>query len=107
MNITENRLYAIAMWVLTIFFSVIPSIVVYFIKQNDTFVRGHAVQAIHFSVAVLIAGFVFWVLKIILIGGLLLWLLSLVVLGVCLFGVFLAFNGREMNIIPKKFLFLR
>lgn len=107
MNIANNRLYTIAMWVLTIFFSVIPGIVVYFIKQNDAFVRGHAVQAVHFAAAALATAIVCWVLKIILIGGILLKLLSLVVLGVCLYGAFLAFHGKEMNIIPKKFLFLR
>lgn len=46
---------AIIIWVLTIFFSFVPSLVFYLVKKDDSFVLGHAKEALNWSITAIIA----------------------------------------------------
>lgn len=75
---SDERTLAILCHILTVFFWLIPPLVIYLIKKNEsTFVADHAKESLNFQITMSIVALV---LIISIIGLLLLWVLGVVVL---------------------------
>ena len=87
-----------------IFFSFIPSLVIYLIyKDRDPFIRRHSAQALSFQIVATIAIIISAVLKFILIGYLTWFVTVLAILVFSIMGAVAANKGEEYTypLIPK------
>lgn len=67
-NGLDNKNIAILIWVGTIFFGFIPSLVVFLVKKDSQFVSDHSREALNWAITTLIAYFCAGILSIIVIG---------------------------------------
>ena len=80
----DERTIAILVHILSIFFWLIPALVIYLVKKDDSpFVGGHAREALNFQITITI---VYVLLLISIVGWLLLWLPWVVQLVACIMG---------------------
>lgn len=88
---------AVLVWVGTIFFSFIPSLIVYLIRNEQTYDKSQAKEALNWAITVLIASFVGAILAVVLIGFLVLtaiWVLNIVF---CIMGAVAASQGNNFK----------
>ena len=90
----DSKNLALLTWLGTIFFGFIPSLVVYLIKTDDSFVRDHSKEALNWSITAAIGYAIAWILTFILIGALLFPIIWLVNLVFCILGMVAASNGK-------------
>jgi uncharacterized Tic20 family protein len=75
---SDERTLAILCHVLTLFFWIIPPLIIYFIKKDESaYVTAHARESLNFQLTMSIAAIVLFLT---LIGILLLWVLGIIVL---------------------------
>jgi uncharacterized protein len=75
---SDERTLAILSHVLTLFFWILPPLIIYLIKKNESaYVTAHARESLNFQITMSIAAIVLFLT---LIGILLLWVLGIVVL---------------------------
>ena len=94
----DSKNIALLVWIGTIFFSFVPSLIVYLIKKDDPYVFDQSKEALNWSITAVIAYCIAWVLTIILIGPLLagaVWLCNLVF---SLMGAVACSNGRAFRV---------
>lgn len=78
----DERTMAILVHVLSIFFWIIPALVIYLVKKDESkFVAYHAKEQLNFQITITI---VYAVLFITIVGWLLLWIPGFVVLVLCI-----------------------
>ncbi len=79
----DSKNLALIGYVLTLFFSFIPALVLYFVKQDDRFVFAHAKELLNFAINFFVYFFIATILMAVVIGLLLMpviWVLSLIAL---------------------------
>jgi uncharacterized protein len=94
----DSKNIALLMWLGTIFFSFIPSLVIYLIKTDDSYLADQSKEALNWSITLFIGSLVGWILCLILIGFLVLgalWILNLVF---CIMGVLATNNGQYFRV---------
>ena len=69
---------ALLVWIGSIFFGFIPSLIVYLVKKDDPYVLSQSKEALNWAITVVIGYFVGLLLSLILVG-----LLVLVAVGIC------------------------
>ena len=80
-EITQNaKNTALLSWIGTLFLGFIPGLILYFIKQDDEYIRNQAKEALNWSITAIIANMVAFMLSFILIG-----LFLFPVIGICHF----------------------
>lgn len=86
---TDSRNMAVLMYILSIFFGFIPSLIFYLVKKDDAFILRNATELLNFCITLFIAFFGIMILNIILafipvIG----WILAMVLsLGMAVIGI--------------------
>lgn len=75
---SDERTLAILSHVLTLFFWIIPPLIIYLLKKDESpFVAEHAKESMNFQITMAIAGLLLFVT---IVGILLLWLIGVIVL---------------------------
>lgn len=91
----DSKNIALLTWLGTIFFSFIPSLIVYLIKTDDAFVQSHSKEALNWSITAAIAYAIAMVLTVVIIGAIffpVIWVLNLIF---CILGLIAASNGKS------------
>jgi hypothetical protein len=94
----DSKNIALLIWIGTIFFGFIPSLIVYLVKKDDAYVTDQAKEALNWSITATIAYFIAWISVFLLIGLLLLPLLGIVHLVFCIMGAVGASNGSPFRV---------
>lgn len=93
----EDKTLALLTHLGGIFFSVIPSLIVWLLKKDSPFVAEHAKEALNFQIT-LIFGFVLaFFLMIVLIGFFLFWALGVINLILCIVAAVKASSGESFR----------
>ena len=94
----DSRNVAVLVWVGTIFFSFVPSLIVYLIKKDDAYVLDQSKEALNWSITVVIGWFAGVILTFILIGVLVFIVVGLAHLVFCIMGAVAASSGQQYRV---------
>jgi uncharacterized Tic20 family protein len=94
----ESKNTALLIWIGTIFFGFIPSLIIYLVKKDDAYVTDQAKEALNWSITAIIAYFIAWISLFLFIGILLLPLLGIVHLIFCIMGAVVTSNGNTYRV---------
>lgn len=89
----ESKNYVLLIWLGTLFFGFIPSLIIYLLKKDDEFVTDQAKEALNWSITSMVAYAISWMLMFVLIGFLLLPLVGLCHVVFCILGAINANKG--------------
>jgi uncharacterized protein len=92
---SSDKTAALLMHLGGIFFSVVPSLIVYLAVTNNPWLKEQARNALNFQLTMLIAWIVVGLLHWVLIGFLLVWPLELANVIVCIVAAIKANNGEQ------------
>jgi len=98
MSDAESRNIAVLVWVGTIFFGFIPSLIVYLIKKDDAYVLDQSKEALNWSITVIIGWFIGLVTTFILIGFLVFAVIVICNLVFCIMGAVAASGGKPYRV---------
>lgn len=98
MSEQESRNIAVLVWVGTIFFGFIPSLIVYLIKKDDAYVLDQSKEALNWSITVIIGWFIGIVTTFILIGFLVFIVVGICQLIFCIMGAIAASSGKPYRV---------
>lgn len=91
----DSKNLALMIWIGTIFLGFIPGLVFYLTKKDDAYVLEQSVEALNWSITVIIAYSIAAVLTFIYIGALFFPLIGLCHLVFCLMGAFATSKGEH------------
>lgn len=94
----DSKNLALVLWVATIFFSFIPGLAVYLVKQEDPYLLEHAKESLNWSITALIGYAVGIVLTIILVGVLVIAVVCILNLVFCIMGAVAASKGEPFRV---------
>ncbi|QKJ66795.1 DUF4870 domain-containing protein [Deefgea piscis] len=83
----ESQNIILLIWLGTLFFGFIPSLIIYLVKQDDAAVTDQAKEALNWSITTMLGYAVGWVLMFVLIGFLILPVVAICHLIFCILGV--------------------
>ncbi|KAF0811297.1 hypothetical protein IGB42_04230 [Andreprevotia sp. IGB-42] len=89
----ESNNIVLLVWLGTLFFSFVPSLIVYLVKKDDEHVTDQAKEALNWSIVSLIGYMIGAMTTVILIGFLIWPLVGIVHLVFCILGAINASNG--------------
>ena len=98
MSEAESRNIAVLVWIGTIFFGFIPSLIVYLIKKDDAYVLDQSKEALNWSITAIIGYFIGLILTFILIGVLVFIVVGICQLIFCIMGAIAASNGKPYRV---------
>jgi uncharacterized protein len=90
----ETNNIVLLIWLGTLFFGFIPSLIIYLVKKDDALVTDQAKEALNWSITTMIGYAIGWVLMFILIGFLVLPLVGLCHVVFCILGAVNASKGE-------------
>lgn len=94
----ESKNTGLLIWIGTIFFGFIPSLILYLIKKDDDYVQDQAKEALNLSITMLIGYVVSAILAIIVIGIVFMLILSIANLVFCIMGAVKASKGESFRV---------
>lgn len=94
----DSKNLALLLWIGTIFFGFIPSLILYLVKKDDAYVLDQSREALNWSITALIAYVVGLILTIILIGLLVLAAVGICHLVFCILGVIATSSGKPFRV---------
>lgn len=94
----DGRTIAILVWVGTIFFGFIPSLIIFLIKKDDAFLFEHTKEALNWSITTAIGWLCASMLTFMLIGFLLYPVIILCNLIFCVMGAIKASNNQYFRV---------
>lgn len=94
----ESKTLAVTLWVLTIFFWIIPGVVFYLVKKDDNYVADQAKEAINWGLTAFVGYIIGLILLLIIIGVVVLWAVYVVNLIFCILGVIKTLNGAPYRV---------
>lgn len=94
----DGKTIAILVWLGTIFFGFIPSLVVFLIRKDDEFLLDHTKEALNWSITTAIAWLCGVVFSFLLIGFLFFPLIILCNLIFCIMGAVKASNNQRFRV---------
>ncbi len=89
----DSKNMALLVWIGTIFFGFIPSLIMYLVKKDDAYVQDQSKEALNWSITAIIGYFAGVILTFILIGILVLMAVGICHLVFCILGAVAASNG--------------
>lgn len=93
----EARNMALLVWIGSIFFGFIPSLVVYLVKKDDAYVTDQSKECLNWNITALIGYVAGVILTFILIGILVLFAVGIAHLVFCIMGAIAASNGKPFR----------
>ena len=89
----DSKNIALLMWLGAIFFSFVPSLIVYLLKTEDSYLADQSKEALNWSITVFLGGIVGAALCIVLIGFLVLFALWICNVIFCILGAIATSRG--------------
>ncbi len=89
---------ALLMWLGTIFFGFIPSLVLFLIKKDDEYLLDQSREALNWSITAILGVVAGAILTVILIGILVIWAVALCNLIFCIMGVINVSSGQKFRV---------
>jgi uncharacterized Tic20 family protein len=93
----DSRNIAMLVWIGTIFFLFLPSLIVYVMRKDDAFIADQSKEALNWAITVAIGYCIGWVLTLILIGALIMWLVGLCNVVFCIMGAVTCSSGKAFR----------
>ena len=90
----DSKNLALLLWIGTLFFSFIPSLVLYLVKKDDPYILDQSKEALNWSITAIIGYVAGTVLAIILIGFLVMAAVGVLHLVFCIMGIIAASSGQ-------------
>ena len=90
----DSRNLALLIWIGTLFFGFIPSLIFFLVKKDDSYVLDQSKEALNWSITAAIAYFVCFLLSFIVIGALLIPVVAIAHLVFCILGAVGASKGN-------------
>ena len=94
----DSKNLALLLWLGTIFFGFIPSLVLYLVKKDDAYLLDQSKEALNWSITAILGVVAGIVLTIILIGILVIWAVALCNLIFCIMGVIAVSSGKPFRV---------
>ncbi|GAB2876799.1 DUF4870 domain-containing protein [Uliginosibacterium flavum] len=94
----ESRNMALLIWIGSIFFGFIPSLILYLVKKDDAYVQDQSKEALNWSITATIGYVAGVILTFILIGVLVLAALGIIHLVFCVMGAIAASEGKTFRV---------
>lgn len=94
----DSKNLALLLWLGTIFFGFIPSLILYLVKKDDAYVLDQSREALNWSITSIIGVVAGAILAIILIGILVIWVIAICNLVFCIMGVIAASSGKPFRV---------
>jgi uncharacterized Tic20 family protein len=94
----DSKNLALLMWLGTIFFGFIPSLVLYLVKKDDPYLLDQSKEALNWSITAAIGVVVGGILTVILIGVLVIAVIGLCNLIFSIMGVIATSNGQPFRV---------
>lgn len=96
----DQRNMGLLIWIGSIFFGILPGLIVYLVKKDDPYIQDQAKEALNWGITTIIGGFICGLLAIILIGFLMALVLMVVNLAFCIMGAMAASKGNATFRVP-------
>ncbi len=93
----DDKTQATLVWVLSIFFGFVPSLIFYLIAKDKPFVHRHAAECLALTIVTAVGYFASMILMAVLIGLLVLPVVGIFHLVICIMGAMAANKGEEYN----------
>ena len=93
----EDKTLAVLTHLGGIFFSIIPSLIVWLVKKDSPFVAAHAKEALNFQITLILGFVIAFFLMLVLIGFFLFWVLGVVNLVLCIVAALKASSGEHFS----------
>ncbi|WP_027469618.1 DUF4870 domain-containing protein [Deefgea rivuli] len=94
----ETNNIVLLIWLGTLFFGFIPSLIIYLVKKDDALVTDQAKEALNWSITTMIGYAISWILMFVLIGFLVLPLVGLCHVVFCILGAVNAGKGEAYRL---------
>jgi uncharacterized protein len=94
----ESNNIVLLIWLGTLFFGFIPSLIIYLVKKDDALVTDQAKEALNWSITTMIGYAISWVLMFVLIGFLVLPAVGLCHVVFCILGAINASKGEAYRL---------
>jgi len=94
----DSKNLALLIWLLTIFFGFIPSLIFYLVKKDDSYVEAQAKEALNWSITAIFGCIAGSILSVILIGILILIAVAICNLVFCIMGAVAVSNGKDFRV---------
>jgi len=94
----ESRNIALLVWIGTIFFGFVPSLIVYLIKKDDPYVIDQSKEALNWSITAIIGYCAGIILTFILIGVLVIFAVGICHLVFCILGAVAGSSGKPFRV---------
>ena len=94
----ESRNVALLIWIGTIFFGFIPSLIVYLIKKDDPYLVDQSKEALNWSITAIIGYCAGVILTVILIGVLVMLVVGIAHLVFCIMGAIAGSAGKPFRV---------
>lgn len=94
----DSKNLALLLWLGTIFFGFIPSLILYLVKKDDAYLLDQSREALNWSITAIIGVVAGAILAIILIGILVIWVVAICNLVFCILGVIATSSGKPFRV---------
>jgi uncharacterized Tic20 family protein len=94
----DSKNIALLIWIGSILFGFIPSLIAYLIKKDDPYIQDQAKEALNWSITVSIGYFAGYILTFFVIGLLLLPVLGICNLVFCIMGAISVSDGKPFRV---------
>lgn len=94
----DSKNIALLMWIGTIFFSFIPSLIVYLLKTEDRYLADQSKEALNWSITLFLGYVIGIILCVVLIGFLILFALGVANIVFCILGVIATSEGKAFRV---------
>lgn len=94
----DSKNMATLVWVLTIFFGFIPSLIFFLVKKDDAYVQDQSKEALNWSITATIAYFAGAILTVVVIGLLVIPVVGIAHLVFCIMGALAVRDGKDFRV---------
>jgi hypothetical protein len=97
-NNQDSKNMALLIWILTIFFGFIPSLIMYLVKKDDAYIQSQSKEALNWSITTFLLFIVASILTFIVIGAFLFPIIGLCNLIFCIMGAVATSKGDDFSV---------
>ena len=94
----DSKNLALLIWIGTLFFGIIPGLVMYLVKSDDDYIQDQSKEAINWSITTLIGYLVGFVLSFIVIGVLVFPVIAICNVIFCVLGAIATSKGNQFRV---------
>jgi len=94
----DSKNLALLIWLGTLFFGFIPSLILYLVKKDDAYVLDQSKEALNWSITAIIGYVAGMILMVVLIGALVMAVVGICHLVFCIMGVIGASSGKNFSV---------